>query len=58
MESVPQLGQEQARPDNEQHSAKPAYRAPKMVDLGKVEALTHGSREQTSDEPNSGYKGG
>lgn len=34
------------------------YQAPTITDLGSVEELTHGSREQTSDEPNSGYQGG
>ena len=34
------------------------YQSPEVTDLGNVEELTHGSREQTSDEPNSGYQGG
>lgn len=34
------------------------YEPPRITDVGSVEELTHGSREQTSDEPNSGYQGG
>ncbi len=53
MESVEPKNHDSAEQPN-----KPAYRAPKIVDLGKVESLTKGSREQTSDEPNAGYQGG
>ena len=44
--------------DSPEQPRQGGYRTPKIVDLGKVEPLTRGSREQTSDEPNSGYKGG
>jgi hypothetical protein len=43
---------------SKQKSEKGAYKSPKIMKVGSVEELTHGSREQTSDEPGSGYKGG
>lgn len=36
---------------------KSSYSQPKITEVGTVEELTHGSREQTSDS-GSGYYGG
>lgn len=44
-------------PNTEQSEVPRAY-VPRFLDLGSVESMTHGSRENTSDEPDSGYKGG
>jgi hypothetical protein len=49
---------QQLEQKSEQKSEKNAYKSPKIMEIGSVEELTHGSREQTSDEPGSGYKGG
>ncbi len=32
-------------------TTKASYTSPTILDVGSVESLTHGSREQTSDEP-------
>jgi hypothetical protein len=42
---------------NEQDSPKITYSSPEIFEVGTVEELTHGSREQTADD-GSGYKGG
>lgn len=41
----------------DEKSKQDTYDVPKIVDVGAVEELTHGSREQTADD-GSGYKGG
>lgn len=43
--------------DQEKDSSETTYNAPKIVEVGTVEELTHGSREQTADD-GSGYQGG
>ena len=47
--------QESAATDPQRRES--SYSPPKLVDLGAVEELTHGSRENTADD-GSGYKGG
>jgi hypothetical protein len=42
-------------PSQTNDSLKNPYRGPKIVDVGTVEELTHGSGMETSDEPNSGF---
>lgn len=43
---------------NDQNFSTISYESPKFIEIGSVEQVTHGSREQTSDEPGSGYQGG
>jgi hypothetical protein len=50
--------QNQPETSTETPPTKEPYVPPRIVELGTVESLTHGSRTQTSDEPESGYKGG
>lgn len=45
-------------PERDTDETARAYSPPQFVDMGTVESATHGSRENTSDEPDSGYKGG
>jgi hypothetical protein len=42
---------------NEEDSSENTYSSPKIVEVGTVEELTHGTREQTADD-GSGYYGG
>jgi hypothetical protein len=55
---MPTNNSQQSQQNREQKSKKSAYKSPRIMEMGSVEELTHGSREQTSDEPGSGYKGG
>jgi hypothetical protein len=56
MNDKPERNVEPTR-DTQQDSAPP-YSPPQFVDMGTVESITHGSRENDSDEPDAGYKGG
>ena len=42
---------------NEEDSLESTYSSPRIVEVGTVEEVTHGSREQTADS-GSGYYGG
>jgi len=55
---LPESDRKNAAAESNAEIHSETYQRPQIVDLGSVEELTHGSREQTSDEPNSGYQGG
>lgn len=55
MEHIKNESSESINLDNVQ--PKSQYSSPKIMEVGSVEELTHGSREQTSDN-GSGYYGG
>ena len=52
------LKNEEALVKIDENPSRSSYEAPQFIEMGSVETLTHGSREQTSDEPGSGYQGG